>query len=102
MRRKTETKSKTKNEKLLSIGQAAQQAGISRQSVQYYLMVGVLEPSQVAPSGRRLFDDQAVQRIRLIRKLNKSGYPLRAIRELFMKSENLPSASGKGGKNAAH
>jgi len=47
-------------------------------------MVGLLEPAQVAPSGRRLFDARGVERIRLIKKLNESGYPLRAIRELFM------------------
>ncbi len=69
---------------LLSIGQAAKKAGVSRQSLQYYLMVGLLEPTRVTPTGRRLFDRKAVERIRLIRRLNDSGYPLRAIRELFM------------------
>lgn len=47
-------------------------------------MIGVLEPTRLSPSGRRLFDAKAVERIRLVRKLNESGYPLRAIRELFM------------------
>lgn len=47
-------------------------------------MIGVLEPTRISPSGRRFFDEKAVERIRLIRKLNESGYPLRAIRELFM------------------
>lgn len=74
------------NEKnpLISIGQAAEKAGVSRQSLQYYLMVGLLEPTQVTSSGRRLFDAKAVERIRLIKRLNESGYPLRAIRELFL------------------
>ena len=70
--------------KLTSIGPAAKKAGISRQSLQYYLMVGLLEPTKVTPSGRRLFDEKAVERIKLIKKLNDSGYPLRAIRELFL------------------
>ncbi|OHB66037.1 MAG: hypothetical protein A2Y77_08515 [Planctomycetes bacterium RBG_13_62_9] len=69
---------------LISIGQAAEKAGVSRQSLQYYLMVGLLEPTQTTSSGRRMFDTMAVERIRLIRRLNESGYPLRAIRELFM------------------
>ncbi len=69
---------------LLSIGTAAKQAGVSKQSLQYYLMVGLLKPTRVMPSGRRMFDASAVERIQLIRKLNQSGYPLRAIRELFM------------------
>lgn len=71
-------------DKLISIGDAAKKAGISRQSLQYYLMVGLLEPTDVTQGGRRLFDKKAVERIKLIKKLNDSGYPLRAIRELFM------------------
>jgi MerR family transcriptional regulator, mercuric resistance operon regulatory protein len=70
--------------KLASVGAAAKKAGISRQSLQYYLMVALLEPTEVTPTGRRLFDEKAIERIRLIKKLNDSGYPLRAIRELFM------------------
>jgi len=69
---------------LVAIGPAAKKAGVSRQSLQYYLMVGLLEPTKVTPAGRRLFDQKAIDRVRLIRRLNNSGYPLRAIRELFM------------------
>jgi len=47
-------------------------------------MVGLLEPTEVTQTGRRLFDRKAIERIRLIKKLNDTGYPLRAIRELFM------------------
>ena len=68
----------------MPIGAAAKKAGVSRQSLQYYLMVGVLEPTAITPTGRRLFDGKAVERIKLIKRLNDSGYPLRAIRELFM------------------
>jgi DNA-binding transcriptional MerR regulator len=69
---------------LVAIGKAAKRAGVSRQSVQYYLMVGLLEPSEVSKTGRRLFDDKSIERIKLIKRLNESGYPLRAIRELFL------------------
>ena len=70
--------------KLVPVGEAAKKAGVSRQSLQYYLMVGLLEPAEVTSSGRRLFDQKCIERIKIIKKLNKSGYPLRAIRELFM------------------
>ena len=69
---------------LMPIGTAAKKAGISRQSLQYYLMVGLLEPTEITPTGRRLFDQKSIERIKLIKKLNDSGYPLRAIRELFL------------------
>jgi DNA-binding transcriptional MerR regulator len=71
-------------EKLMSIGRTAKQAGVSTQSLQYYIMVGLVEPTSTSKTNRRMFDDKAVERIKLIKKLNKSGYPLRAIRELFL------------------
>jgi DNA-binding transcriptional MerR regulator len=74
--------------KLSPIGTAAKKAGISRQSLQYYLMVGLLEPTEVTPTGRRMFDEKGIERIKLIRKLNDSGYPLRAIRELFLEGRS--------------
>ena len=78
----------SEKKELVSIGQAAEKAGVSRQSLQYYLMVGLLEPTEVTPTGRRLFDDKAIGQIRLIKKLNNSGYPLRAIRDLFMEGRS--------------
>ncbi|MHC4656621.1 MAG: helix-turn-helix domain-containing protein [Planctomycetota bacterium] len=73
----------------------AKKAGISRQSLQYYLMVGLLEPTEVTPTGRRMFDEKIIKRIKLIRKLNKSGYPLRAIRELFLEGRTDLKGSKK-------
>jgi DNA-binding transcriptional MerR regulator len=70
--------------RLVPIGEAAKKAGVSRQSLQYYLMVGLLEPTEVTPTGRRMFDEESIKLIKLIKKFNKSGYPLRAIRELFL------------------
>lgn len=74
---------------MLPIGKAAQEAGVSRQSVQYYLMVGLLRPTQTTGSGRRLFDHDAIERIRLIRQMNQTGYTLRDIRQLFINRDKL-------------
>ncbi len=81
--------------KLTSVGAAAKKAGISRQSLQYYLMVALLEPTEITPTGRRLFDEKAIERIKLIKKLNDSGYPLRAIRELFLEGRTDLKGSKK-------
>ena len=79
---------------LMQIGAAAEKAGVTRQQLQYYLMVGLLEATQVSDIGRRLFDDKAVERIKLIKRLNQSGYPLRAIRDLFL--ERNSDSKGPG------
>ena len=79
------------SDELIPVGLAARKAGVSRQSLQYYLMVGLLKPTEITPTGRRLFDAKAVERIKIIKKLNDSGYPLRAIRELFMQNKTQDS-----------
>jgi DNA-binding transcriptional MerR regulator len=92
---KKQNKQPRKNEALMPVGRTAEKAGVSKQSVQYYLMVGLLEPTSLTSSGRRMFDSAAVDRIKLINKLNQSGYPLRAIRELFMEREKTNKDSKK-------
>ena len=82
--------------KMMQIGAAAEKAGVSRQSLQYYLMLGLLEPAEKTSGGRRLFDEKSIDRIKLIKKLNESGYPLRAIRDLF-----LQQRTGRKGKKDA-
>ena len=77
----------TEEDKLMSVGVAAEKAGVSRQSLQYYLMIGLLEPNKVTAGGRRMFNNKGVEKIKLIKRLNESGYPLRAIRELFMEGQ---------------
>ena len=71
----------------MPIGAAAKLAGISRQSLQYYIMLGLIQPDCVTETGRRLFASGSIERIKLIKKLNDSGYPLRAIRELFIEKK---------------
>ena len=81
--------------KLTPIGKAAKKAGISRQSLQYYIMVGLLEPTEITSTGRRMFDDKGIERIKLIKRLNDSGYTLRDIRELFLKGRTDLKGSKK-------
>ncbi len=69
----------------MRISAAAQSAGVSKQTVEYYIILGLISP--VRPPGKkgRYFDGALVKRIRLIRKLNESGYTLRAIRETYLR-----------------
>ena len=76
------------NKGLLRTGRAAQAAGVSKQSLQYYLLVGVVECTQRSGSGQQLFDSEAIERIRLVKELNESGYPLREIRDIFLRRES--------------
>jgi DNA-binding transcriptional MerR regulator len=83
---------------LVSIGKAAKEAGISRQSLQYYIMLGLLEAAKVTKTGRRMFDKETIKRVKLVKKLNETGYPLRAIRELFLEGRARLGKGTPGGK----
>ena len=80
---------------LVSIGKAAKEAGVSRQSLQYYIMLGLLEAAKITKTGRRMFDQRTIERIKLVKKLNKTGYPLRAIRELFIEGTTVMKGKGR-------
>ncbi|MFP4140370.1 MAG: MerR family transcriptional regulator [Planctomycetota bacterium] len=69
----------------MKISQAARQAGVSKQTVEYYVMLGLVEPIREGEKRRRFFTDEHVRRIRLIRQLNQTGYTLRAIKETYLK-----------------
>ncbi len=69
---------------LMRISQAAEAAGVSTQTVEYYIMIGLVRPIRRGPTGRRFFDDALVKRIKLIRRLNRGGYTLRAIKEIHL------------------
>ena len=71
----------------MRISQAAKAAGVSRQTIEYYVMLGMVEPIRQEGKRSRYFDDALIRRIRLINKLNSSGYTLRDIRETYLQDK---------------
>ena len=67
----------------LRISAAAQAAGVSRQTVEYYIMIGLIVPLRVSGRHGRFFDERLVRRIRLIRRMNRLGYTLGEIRRTY-------------------
>ena len=60
-----------------------EKTGISRQVLQQYLTMGLLKEEERTDGGHRIFGEDAVKRIELIKQMNQSGYTLRDIREVF-------------------
>ena len=69
----------------MRISQAARAAEVSKQTIEYYILLGLISPIRRPGRRERLFDAKLVRRIRLIRSLNESGYTLRAIRETYLR-----------------
>jgi len=84
-------KEKKTSQQFLKTSEAAQAGGVSRQTLQYYLMVGLVEATERTSAGHQLFDEEAIKRIRLIKQISDSGYPLREIREIFLQREKQQS-----------
>jgi MerR family transcriptional regulator, copper efflux regulator len=67
----------------IKIGELAERGGVSRDTVRFYERVGLLrQPSRTA-SRHRVYDEQAVADLRLIRGLQGLGLTLEDIRHLL-------------------
>ncbi|NLF32686.1 MAG: MerR family transcriptional regulator [Planctomycetes bacterium] len=71
----------------LRISTVAERAGVSRQTVEYYILLGLITPARDPRTRRRIFTEDHVRRVVLIRQLNQSGYPLREIREIWLRDK---------------
>ncbi len=69
--------------KLFSAGEVVKLAGISRQVLHNYTVLGLLRPAERTATNRRYYDESTFRRIELIRRQLKSGYTLQSLRELF-------------------
>ena len=56
-------KQPTSSSKLLRIGEAAKAAGVTRQTVEYYILLGLLEPIRPEGGRQRFFDANLIKRI---------------------------------------
>ena len=72
-------------ERLLRAAEAIDASGVTRQMFYNYLAIGLIRPHGRTPGGRNLYGEDTLKRLALIRRLNRSGYTLRDIREIFMK-----------------
>ena len=69
--------------KALTIGRLAKEAGVNLETVRYYERRGLLPRPPRSESGYRLFPDEAVRRLRFIRRAQELGFSLKEIRELL-------------------
>jgi len=76
-----------KDTELINISKLAKACQVSKQVIQYYLMLGLIKETARTAGRHRLFSPDVIKSVKLIRKLNTSGYTLRDIREMFLKDK---------------
>lgn len=66
-----------------SISQVAKLTGISIRTLQYYDEIDLLKPSELTPSGYRLYDENALQALQQILFFKELGFSLKEIKEIL-------------------
>ncbi|MBW4848102.1 MAG: MerR family transcriptional regulator [Lachnospiraceae bacterium] len=70
-----------------TISQVAELTGISTRTLQYYDEIGLLKPSELTPSGYRLYSDEALQKLQQILFFKELDFKLKEINEILQKPE---------------
>ena len=68
---------------MYTIGKLALRVEVSADTVRYYEKEGLLAPATKTDAGYRLYDADAVRRLRFIRQAQQCGFSLAEIRELL-------------------
>jgi DNA-binding transcriptional MerR regulator len=82
------------------IGDVAERVGLSLRTVRYYEEAGLLRPVSRTVGGFRLYDDDAIERLLLIRKMKPLGFSLEEMRALLTLRDEL-AAPGLGAEARA-
>lgn len=67
----------------LKIGQLAKQVGVNIETIRYYERRNLLGPTSRLPSGYRLYNHEAQQRLQFIKNAQALGFTLHEIEELL-------------------
>ena len=88
-------------DRALTIGQLAQGAGVSVDTVRFYERTGLLPQPQRRASGYRQYADDDVRRLRFVRRAKDLGFSLEDIAELLSLEQRRGEATARARSVAA-
>jgi len=83
--------------RLLLIGEVADRVGLSLRTVRYYEQQGLLTPHARSAGGFRLFTEDQVDRLSLIKQMKPLGFTVHEMRELLDARDALKDAARGAG-----
>jgi DNA-binding transcriptional MerR regulator len=87
---------------MLQIGQVADRVGLSLRSVRFYEESGLLTPEARSGGGFRLYTEEQVDRLLLIKRMKPLGFSVEQMRELLSSYDRLHDESAdRAGRAAA-
>ncbi len=78
-----------KTDGLLRIGEVAERVDLSLRSVRFYEESGLLRPEARSTGGFRLYTEEQVERLLLIKRMKPLGFKVEQMRELLAASDQL-------------
>ena len=66
-----------------SIGAASTMSGVNIETIRYYEREGIVPRADRTPSGRRLYGDADIARLRFVKRCRDLGFPIPDIRTLL-------------------
>ena len=79
---------------LLQIGQVAERTGLSLRTIRFYEENGLVLPTSRTEGGFRLYSDDDVARLEVIKRMKPLGFNLEEMRELLTLLADLALAPG--------
>jgi DNA-binding transcriptional MerR regulator len=80
-------------DRLYSIGDLARRTGLAVRTIRFYSDCGIVAPAGRSPAGYRLYDDEAVARLDLVRTLRELEVDLPTIRKVLQRELSLPAVA---------
>ena len=85
---------------LLKIGEFAEKGGVSKRSLRHYENLGILTPTRRTEGGFRLYDENHLFKLQVIKIFKELGFSLEEISEIF--SNPQTSSDDSGGNQLVH
>ncbi|WP_222195835.1 MerR family transcriptional regulator [Modestobacter italicus] len=79
---------------LMQIGQVAERTGLSLRTIRWYEETGLVVPTARSDGGFRLYSDQDVERLEVIKRMKPLGFSLEEMQELLTLLHDLGQAGG--------
>ncbi len=84
----------TQRQGLLQIGQVAERTGLSLRTIRFYEENGLVPPTGRTVGGFRLYGEDAVARLEVIKRMKPLGFALEEMQELLTLLADLDSGGG--------
>lgn len=81
------------SEPLLQIGEVAERVGLSLRTLRYYEEVELLTPLKRTEGGFRLYAEEQVDRVALIKQMKPLGFSIEEMRELLEARDTLQGST---------